>query len=95
MTPFTALKKWCDTTSQLLYLDQQCQVFLRMPLSKGTAYIVGYPCRVTNHQLISTEMMLVIALLTNVFVQEMSMAVQSSLVQGQNASLEYSGTKKK
>lgn len=39
--------------------------------------------------------MLVIALQTNVFVQGMSMVVQSSLVQGQNASLESSGTKKK
>lgn len=36
---------------------------------------------------------LVIALLTNVFVQGMSIAGQVNLVQGKNASLESSGTK--
>lgn len=50
-------------------------------------------CNKPSTLFFSTKMMLVITLLTNVFVQGMSMAVQSSLVQGQNVSLESSGAK--
>lgn len=48
--PFHSTKKWHDTTWQLLYLKQQCRVFLRI-LSKGIAYTMNYPCLVTNYQL--------------------------------------------
>lgn len=50
-------------------------------------------CNKPSTLFFSTKMMLVITLITDVFMQGMSMAVQSSLVQGQNVSVESSGAK--